>query len=147
MCVCKRTRSLFSHFVFLLLPPSATTSLFLHPALIAYARLPLPVLMSAPQRALEQQMESHREAHSKQLGRLRDEINEKQKIIDDLTESVFHCDSSPALHLIDGTLVSPILTLCTSKNTHSCMVNRVKEVNSFSSLFSFLEDCWLCLSC
>uniref|UniRef100_A0A4W6EGG1 Kinesin-like protein n=1 Tax=Lates calcarifer TaxID=8187 RepID=A0A4W6EGG1_LATCA len=37
-------------------------------------------------RALEQQMESHREAHSKQLGRLRDEINEKQKIIDDLTD-------------------------------------------------------------
>uniref|UniRef100_A0A8D0D8G9 Kinesin-like protein n=1 Tax=Sander lucioperca TaxID=283035 RepID=A0A8D0D8G9_SANLU len=40
------------------------------------------------QRALEQQMESHRESHSKQLGRLRDEMNEKQKIIDDLTESV-----------------------------------------------------------
>ncbi|XP_029358135.1 kinesin heavy chain [Echeneis naucrates] len=38
-------------------------------------------------RALEQQMESHREAHSKQLGRLRDEINEKQKIIDNLTDS------------------------------------------------------------
>ncbi|XP_071400632.1 kinesin heavy chain isoform X1 [Centroberyx affinis] len=37
-------------------------------------------------RALEQQMESHRESHSKQLGRLRDEINEKQKIIDDLTD-------------------------------------------------------------
>ncbi|XP_039972145.1 kinesin heavy chain [Xiphias gladius] len=37
-------------------------------------------------RALEQQMESHREAHSKQLGRLRDKINEKQKIIDDLTD-------------------------------------------------------------
>uniref|UniRef100_A0A4W6EGH7 Kinesin-like protein n=1 Tax=Lates calcarifer TaxID=8187 RepID=A0A4W6EGH7_LATCA len=37
-------------------------------------------------KALEQQMESHREAHSKQLGRLRDEINEKQKIIDDLTD-------------------------------------------------------------
>lgn len=92
-------------------------------------------------------MESHREAHSKQLGRLRDEINEKQKIIDDLTESVFHCDSSPVLHLIDGTLVSPIRTLCTSKKPHSCMVNRVKEVNSFPSLFSFLEDCWLCLSC
>uniref|UniRef100_A0AAX7SNJ3 Kinesin-like protein n=1 Tax=Astatotilapia calliptera TaxID=8154 RepID=A0AAX7SNJ3_ASTCA len=37
-------------------------------------------------KALEQQMESHREVHSKQLGRLRDEINEKQKIIDDLTD-------------------------------------------------------------
>uniref|UniRef100_A0A3Q4B6P8 Kinesin-like protein n=1 Tax=Mola mola TaxID=94237 RepID=A0A3Q4B6P8_MOLML len=40
------------------------------------------------QRALEQQMESHQEAHSKQLGHLRDEINEKQKIIGELTESV-----------------------------------------------------------
>ncbi|XP_035242655.1 kinesin heavy chain isoform X2 [Anguilla anguilla] len=37
-------------------------------------------------RALEQQMESHRESHHKQLGRLRDEINQKQKIIDDLTD-------------------------------------------------------------
>uniref|UniRef100_A0A667XKF9 Kinesin-like protein n=1 Tax=Myripristis murdjan TaxID=586833 RepID=A0A667XKF9_9TELE len=47
--------------------------------------------------ALEQQMESHRESHSKQLGRLRDEINEKQKIIDDLTESVPHRYSLPSL--------------------------------------------------
>ncbi|MBN3317767.1 KIF5A protein, partial [Atractosteus spatula] len=31
-------------------------------------------------------METHRESHHKQLGRLRDEINEKQKIIDDLTD-------------------------------------------------------------
>uniref|UniRef100_A0A3B3CGK3 Kinesin-like protein n=1 Tax=Oryzias melastigma TaxID=30732 RepID=A0A3B3CGK3_ORYME len=37
-------------------------------------------------RALEQQMESHRDAHSEQLGRLRDEINDKQKIINDLTD-------------------------------------------------------------
>ncbi|KAM9814234.1 kinesin heavy chain [Neosynchiropus ocellatus] len=37
-------------------------------------------------RLLEQQMESHREAHSKQLSRLRDKINEQQKIIDDLTD-------------------------------------------------------------
>lgn len=50
--------------------------------------LPRPPLMSVPQKALEQQMESHQEAHSKQLGHLRDEINEKQKIIDELTESV-----------------------------------------------------------
>uniref|UniRef100_A0A671Y9D5 Kinesin-like protein n=1 Tax=Sparus aurata TaxID=8175 RepID=A0A671Y9D5_SPAAU len=46
-------------------------------------------------KALEQQMESHREAHSKQLGRLRDEINEKQKIIDDLTD----CNQKQQLEL------------------------------------------------
>ncbi|XP_063767238.1 kinesin heavy chain isoform X2 [Eleginops maclovinus] len=46
-------------------------------------------------RALEQQMESHRESHSKQLGRLRDEINDKQKIIDDLTD----CNQEQQLEL------------------------------------------------
>ncbi|XP_040889796.1 kinesin heavy chain isoform X1 [Toxotes jaculatrix] len=46
-------------------------------------------------RALEQQMELHREAHSKQLACLRDEINEKQRIIDDLTD----CNQKQQLEL------------------------------------------------
>ncbi|TWW61848.1 Kinesin heavy chain isoform 5A [Takifugu flavidus] len=60
-------------------------------------------------RALEQQMESHREAHSKQLGRLRDEINEKRKIIDDLTESE---DRVKLLLLLNRTVEKPPCLLC-----------------------------------
>lgn len=40
------------------------------------------------QKAPRQQGESHRGLHHKQLARLRDEINEKQRIIDELTEFV-----------------------------------------------------------
>lgn len=35
---------------------------------------------------MELQLECQREAHHKQLARLRDEINEKQKVIDELKE-------------------------------------------------------------
>uniref|UniRef100_A0AAQ4S7H1 Kinesin-like protein n=1 Tax=Gasterosteus aculeatus aculeatus TaxID=481459 RepID=A0AAQ4S7H1_GASAC len=40
------------------------------------------------QKVARQQGESHRGLHHQQLARLRDEINEKQRIIDELTESV-----------------------------------------------------------
>uniref|UniRef100_A0A3P9NQC6 Kinesin-like protein n=1 Tax=Poecilia reticulata TaxID=8081 RepID=A0A3P9NQC6_POERE len=45
--------------------------------------------------SLEEQMKLHREAQSKQLGRLRDEINEKQKTIDELTD----CNQKQQLEL------------------------------------------------
>lgn len=59
----------------------------------------LPLVVPAPQRAVEQQMASHREVHSKQLSLLRDELSEKQKTIVELTELVPHCNSSLAYSL------------------------------------------------
>lgn len=53
-------------------------------------------------------MESRRESHHKQLGRLRDEINQKQKIIDDLSECV------TLLHVHSLTLSFPLLILSLS---------------------------------
>lgn len=39
--------------------------------------------------ALEKQMQSHREQHQKQLSSLREEISDKQNIIDELKEYVY----------------------------------------------------------
>lgn len=48
--------------------------------------LALSMGLGCLQKALELQMENHREAHHRQLARLRDEINEKQRTIDELKE-------------------------------------------------------------
>lgn len=42
--------------------------------------------VSLIQKSLDEQLESHREAHQKQLSRLRDEVKEKQRMLDELTE-------------------------------------------------------------
>ncbi|GCC45611.1 hypothetical protein chiPu_0029871 [Chiloscyllium punctatum] len=46
-------------------------------------RCELPVFL---QKVLEQQMESHRDGHQKQLARLRDDIEANQKTIEELKE-------------------------------------------------------------
>uniref|UniRef100_A0A3P8VQX9 Kinesin-like protein n=1 Tax=Cynoglossus semilaevis TaxID=244447 RepID=A0A3P8VQX9_CYNSE len=55
----------------------------------------LAKLQAQGRRALEQQMESHRETHGKQLSHLRDKISEKQKYIDELTD----CNQQQQLEL------------------------------------------------
>uniref|UniRef100_A0A673WUT3 Kinesin-like protein n=1 Tax=Salmo trutta TaxID=8032 RepID=A0A673WUT3_SALTR len=64
-------------------------------------------------RAPEQQMEAHRETHHKQLGHLRDDINEKQKIIDDLTEFLHerHEQSKQDLKGLEETVARELQTL------------------------------------
>jgi kinesin family protein 5 len=46
--------------------------------------------ISAMKESLEKQMEQHREQHAKNLAELREEVAEKQSLIDQLKEYVFH---------------------------------------------------------
>ncbi|KAB1269803.1 Kinesin heavy chain isoform 5A [Camelus dromedarius] len=55
-------------------------------AKLLFGSTALSLRLGCLQKALEVQMESHREAHHRQLARLRDEINEKQKTIDELKD-------------------------------------------------------------
>uniref|UniRef100_A0A452HWI9 Kinesin-like protein n=1 Tax=Gopherus agassizii TaxID=38772 RepID=A0A452HWI9_9SAUR len=64
-------------------------------------------------RALELQLEGHREAHHKHLARLRDEINEKQKVIDELKEFLYerHEQSKQDLKGLEETVARELQTL------------------------------------
>uniref|UniRef100_UPI00398E5EB6 kinesin heavy chain-like n=1 Tax=Pristiophorus japonicus TaxID=55135 RepID=UPI00398E5EB6 len=64
-------------------------------------------------KALDQQMESHRDSHQKQLARLRDEIEEKQKTIDELKEFLHekHEQSKQDLKGLEETVARELQTL------------------------------------
>uniref|UniRef100_A0A8C4FEZ6 Kinesin-like protein n=1 Tax=Dicentrarchus labrax TaxID=13489 RepID=A0A8C4FEZ6_DICLA len=68
------------------------------PHIVSVAQKTLCVCSFFFQKTIRQQGESHRGLHHKQLARLRDEINEKQRIIDELTESVTILIFSSYLH-------------------------------------------------
>lgn len=63
------------------------------------------------QKTIRQQGESHRGLHHKQLARLRDEINEKQRMIDELTECVAASISSLYLKRLSFPTRNTILCL------------------------------------
>uniref|UniRef100_A0A8C7YGB3 Kinesin-like protein n=1 Tax=Oryzias sinensis TaxID=183150 RepID=A0A8C7YGB3_9TELE len=58
------------------------------------------------QKLSRQQVESHRGLHHKQLARLRDEINEKQRVIDELTEFVITLSNFFVLYYDDFVALS-----------------------------------------
>uniref|UniRef100_A0A4W6BK72 Kinesin-like protein n=1 Tax=Lates calcarifer TaxID=8187 RepID=A0A4W6BK72_LATCA len=77
------------------------------------------------QKAVRQQGESHRGLHHKQLARLRDEINEKQRIIDELTESVTILEFLIINHYI--------LLLTIYRYLFRCLPTIICEINKFTA--------------
>uniref|UniRef100_A0A4W3I6E3 Kinesin-like protein n=1 Tax=Callorhinchus milii TaxID=7868 RepID=A0A4W3I6E3_CALMI len=85
-------------------------------------------------KTLEEQMENHREAHQKQLARLRDEIEEKQKIVDEFR------DLNQKLVLEQEKLNSDFEKLKMDELLH-CVPQNAKELQTLHNLRKlFVQD-------
>ncbi|XP_064182755.1 kinesin heavy chain [Anguilla rostrata] len=74
-------------------------------------------------KTLEQQMESHRETHQKQLSRLRDEIEEKQRALDELK------DQNQGLQLEQKKLVSDLDKLKAEEQEKDVQLQKLIRLN------------------
>ncbi|XP_036071947.1 kinesin heavy chain isoform X3 [Oryzias melastigma] len=72
---------------------------------------------------LDEQLESHREAHQKQLSRLRDEIEDKQRMLDELT------DLNQGLLLEQGRLMSDFNRLKDKEQEQDAKLQKLMELN------------------
>uniref|UniRef100_A0A3B3CM96 Kinesin-like protein n=1 Tax=Oryzias melastigma TaxID=30732 RepID=A0A3B3CM96_ORYME len=74
-------------------------------------------------KTLDEQLESHREAHQKQLSRLRDEIEDKQRMLDELT------DLNQGLLLEQGRLMSDFNRLKDKEQEQDAKLQKLMELN------------------
>ncbi|KAF6715461.1 Kinesin heavy chain isoform 5C [Oryzias melastigma] len=74
-------------------------------------------------KTLDEQLESHREAHQKQLSRLRDEIEDKQRMLDELT------DLNQGLLLEQGRLMSDFNKLKDKEQEQDAKLQKLMELN------------------